>query len=135
MSKNTMEQDYAEIRKRITNRYNNRAEFFSHLVAFLVVNGLIWLLLDPQGTWFTVAGVFSGLWGMGLVIHFIQYLMKEAQERAIEKEIERERAWRRNIPEMAEGEIKRKRDRLTLNHDGELMEIVEEDDAPVRRRR
>ena len=130
-----MEQDYAEIRKRITNRYNNRAEFFSHLVAFLVVNGLIWLLLDPHDTWFTVAGVFSGLWGMGLVIHFIQYLMKEAQERAIEKEIERERAWRRGSDALQEGEIKRKRDRLTLNHDGELMEIVEEDDAPVRRRR
>jgi len=54
--------------------------------------------------------------------------------RAIEKEIERERAWRYGTGEMQEGEIKRKRDRLTLNHDGELMEIVE-DDAPVNRRR
>ncbi len=71
---------------------------------------------------------------MGVVIHFIQFLMKEAQERAIEREIERERAWRRSTGEMQEGEIKRKRDRLTLNHDGELMEIVE-DDAPVNRRR
>jgi hypothetical protein len=134
MGRDTMDQDYAEIRKRITNRYNNRSEFFSHLVAYLVANGLLWFLLQPQGTWFTVAGIFSGLWGMGLVIHFIQYLMKEAQERAIEKEIQREREWRRGSSEMQEGEIKRKRDRLTLNHDGELMEIVE-DDAPVRRRR
>lgn len=129
-----MDQDYAEIRKRITNRYNNRAEFFSHFVAYLIVNGIIWGLLGPEGTWFTIAGIFSGLWGMGLVIHFIQYLMKEAQERAIEREIERERAWRRGTGEMQEGEIKRKRDRLTLNHDGELMEIVE-DEAPVSRRR
>ncbi len=134
MSKNDLEPDYAEIRKRITNRYNNRAEFFSHFVAFSVVNGLLWLLLQPQGTWFTIAGIFSGLWGMGLVIHFIQYLMKEAQERAIEREIQHEREWRRGSGEMQEGEIKRKRDRLTLNHDGELMEIVE-DDAPVSRRR
>ena len=134
MSKNTMDQDYAEIRKRITNRYNNRAEFFSHLVAFLVANGILWGVLSPQGTWYTVAGIFTGLWFMGLVIHFIQYWMKEAQERAIEKEIEREREWRRGAGEMEEGEIKRKRDRLTLNHDGELMEIVE-DDAPVNRRR
>ena len=92
MSKQTVDHDYEEIRKRITNRYNNRAEFFSHLVAFLVANGLIWGLFDPSGTWFTVAGIFTGLWGMGLVIHFIQYVMKEAQERAIEREIERERA-------------------------------------------
>ena len=134
MSKNTMDQDYAEIRKRITNRYNNRSEFFSHLVAFLVANGVLWGLLSPQGTWYTIAGIFSGLWFMGLVIHFIQYWMKEAQERAIEREIERERAWRRGTGEIPEGEIKRKRDRLTLNHDGELMEIVE-DDAPVNRRR
>lgn len=129
-----MDQDYSEIRKRITNRYNNRAEFFSHLVAFVVTNGLLWFLLQPHGTWFTIAAIFSGMWGMGLVIHFVQYLMKEAQERAIEREIERERAWRRGSGELQEGEIKRKRDRLTLNHDGELMEIVEED-APMSRRR
>ena len=134
MGKQPLDQDYAEIRKRITNRYNNRAEFFSHLVAFLAANGILWALLHPVGTWFTIAGIFTGLWGMGLVIHFIQYLMKEAQERAIEREIERERAWRRGNADLEEGEIKRKRDRLTLNHDGELMEIVE-DDAPAQRRR
>jgi hypothetical protein len=134
MSKNTMDQDYEEIRKRITNKYNNRGEFFSHLVAFLVANGILWFVLQPGGTWYTVAGIFSGLWFMGLVIHFIQYWMKEAQERTIEREIQREREWRRGTGEISEGEIKRKRDRLTLNHDGELMEIVE-DDAPVNRRR
>jgi hypothetical protein len=129
-----MEQDYEEIRKRITNRYNNRAEFFSHLVAFLVANGIVWILLAPSGTWFTIAAIVMGCWGMGVLIHIIQYLTKEAQERAIEKAIERERAWRENIGQMQEGEIKRKRDRLTLNHDGELMEIVE-DEAPRSRRR
>ena len=134
MGKQPLDRDYEEIRKRITNRYNNRAEFFSHLVAYLVVNGVLWMFLQPSGTWFTIAGIFSGLWGMGVVIHFIQYVMKEAQERAIEREIERERAWRRGSGELQDGEMKRKRDRLTLNHDGELMEIVE-DDAPVNRRR
>ncbi len=129
-----MEQDYAEIRKRITNRYNNRAEFFSHLVAFLVANGIVWFLLAPSGTWFTIAAISLGLWGMGVLIHFVQYLTKEAQERAIEKAIEQERAWRQNMVEMQEGEMKRKRDRLTLSHDGELMEIVE-DEVPLSRRR
>src|SRR5436190_19044659 len=123
MSKNTMDQDYDEIRKRITNRYNNRSEFFSHLVAFVVANGILWLVLQPGGTWYTIAGIFTGLWFMGIVIHFIQYLMKEAQERAIDREIQREREWRRGSSEIPEGEIKRKRDRLTLNYDGELMEI------------
>ncbi len=60
-----MDQDYEEIRKRITNRYNNRAEFFSHLVAFLVANGIIWVLLDPSGTWFTIAGILADCGGWG----------------------------------------------------------------------
>ena len=76
MSKHTMDQDYEEIRKRITNKYNNRGKFFSHLVAFVVANGILWGVLQPGGTWFTIAGIFSGLWFMGLVIHFIKSAVK-----------------------------------------------------------
>ena len=129
-----MEPDYVEIRKRITNRYNNRSEIVSHLVAFLVVNGLIWGVLSPGGIFYTLALILLALWGMGLTIHGVQFLTKEAQERAIEKAIERERAWQRNSDELPEREIKRKRDRLTLNHDGELMDIVEEE-VPLSKRR
>lgn len=129
-----MEPDYEEIRTRITRRYNNRSEFLSHLVAFIVINGIVWGILDPGGLFFTIAAVGLGLWGMGLVIHAVQFVMKEAQENAIEKAIERERAWRRNGGDLSDGEIKRKRERLTLNHDGELMDIVE-DDMPVSKRR
>lgn len=129
-----MDPDYEEIRSRVTRRYNNRAEFLSHLVAYFAINGLIWGVFGPNGFFFTVAAMFSGLWGTGLVIHGVQYVMKEAQENAIEKEIEREREWRRNYTMPVDDSIKQKRDRLTLNHDGELMDIVEED-VPVRRRR
>lgn len=129
-----MDQDYAEIRQRITNRYNNRAEFYSHLVAFLVSNGILWVLVSPSGTWFTIAAVVMGLWFMGLLVHFIQYLMKETQERAIEHAIEREREWRRSSNDVPERDLKRKRDRLKLSPDGELMEIVD-DEAPRSNRR
>lgn len=129
-----MEPDYEEIRTRITRRYNNRTEFLSHLVAYVVINGLLWGLLSPGGFFFTLSAIFSGLWGTGLAIHGLQFVMKEAQENAIEKEINRERAWRRNREEIPEREVKRKRERLTLNHDGELMDIVEED-VPVSKRR
>ncbi len=129
-----MEPDYDEIRKRITSRYNNRAEFISHLVAFVAVNGIVWFVLNLSGIFVTIANIILVLWGMGLVIHAVQFGTKEAQERAIEKAIERERSWQRNHDELPEREIKRKRDRLTLNHDGELMDIVEED-LPVSKRR
>ncbi|MCA0456810.1 MAG: 2TM domain-containing protein [Chloroflexi bacterium] len=129
-----MDPEYEEIRERISRRYNNRAEFLSHLVAYAAINGFIWGVLGPSGIYFTLAAILSGLWGTGLVIHGVQFVLKEAQERAIEREIERERAWRRNMDQVPDGEIKRKRDRLTLNDDGELLEIIE-DDVPVRRRR
>src|SRR5574342_579499 len=83
-----------EIRQRITRRYNNRSEFFGHLVAFLVFNAILWGVLHPTDLGYTIASLFSGLWGLGLAIHFVQFVMKEAQENAIEKAIEREREWR-----------------------------------------
>ena len=42
--------------------------------------------------------------------------MTEARENAIEQAIEAERRWR----DMPEQEMKRKRERLTLNDDGEI---------------
>jgi 2TM domain len=116
-----------EIRQRITKRYENRSEFYGHLVGYLVFNGVLWGVFHPSGTGYTISLLISGLWGMGLAIHFIQFVMKEARENAIEKAIERERQWRStyNPPE---ADMKRKRDRLTgLTDDGELYEIVEDD--------
>lgn len=129
-----MDPDYEEIRQRITRRYNNRAEFWSHVVAYIVSSVIVWRVLSPVGLFFTIAAVIMGFWGMGLVIHAVQYLMKEAQERAIERAIDRERSWRWQADETGDGTIKRKRDRLTLKHDDAMLEVVE-DDVPARRRR
>ena len=128
------EPNYDEIRRRVKRRYDNHAEFLSHLVAFVVTMVAVWWLWQPQGVLGTVAQLGSAGWFMGIVIHFIQYLTKIMQERAIEREIERERAWRSGY--VAEPDMKRKRDRLTLTEDGELMEVIEDDDAqPAARRR
>jgi fatty acid desaturase len=131
----TNEPNYDEIRRRIKRRYDNRAEFLSHLVAFVIVNGLGWwfIALPMGGIVFTLAALVSGLWFLGVVIHFIQFLTKELQERAIEREIERERAWRSSYA--SEPDMKRKRERLTLTEDGELLEVIEDDEAPPSARR
>ena len=113
------------IRKRITKRYDNRSEFFGHLIAFVVVNGLLWGALQPQNFWYTLSLIFSGLWGMGLAIHFVMFLTNEAKERAIEKAIERERGLRSD----------QQQERISrLSDDGEI-EIVYEDDAPPAKKR
>jgi len=108
---------FEEIRQRITKRYANRPQFFGHLAAFVVVNGLGWLLLWPlPGILFYAALFVSGSWFLGLLIHTINFIMTEARENAIEQAIEAERRWR----DMPEQEMKRKRERLTLNDDGEI---------------
>lgn len=108
---------FEEIRQRITKRYANRTQFFGHLAAFVVVNGLGWLLLWPlPGMLFYAALFVSGSWFLGLLIHTINFIMTEARENAIEQAIEAERRWR----DMPEQEMKRKRERLTLNDDGEI---------------
>ncbi len=118
----------SEIRQRLTKRYDNRAEFYGHLIAFVIFNGILWGVGNPIGFGHTVAMLITAGWGMGVAIHFVQFVMKEARENAIEKAIERERQWRGtyNIPEP---EMKRKRARLSdLSDDGELIEIVDDDE-------
>ena len=118
--------DYNDIRKRITERYNNRIGFFSHLVAFLVSNGFGWLLwlATPSPTRSGILGVVLLLvsigWLIGISIHAIIYLMMEARERAIERAIQEERAW-------TNGEKPKRDPRVHLTEDGELEEIADED--------
>jgi hypothetical protein len=129
----SLEPNYEEIRSRIKRRYDNRTEFLSHLVAFVISNIVLWSFLQPQFGWATLAGIITGLWFMGLVIHGIQFWNKEAQEQEIERLIERERQWRSG--EISEADMKRKRDTLQLSDDGEVMQIIEDEDKPARRRR
>lgn len=117
------EPNYDEIRKRITKRYENRAEFFIHLVSFVIINALLWSELVFRRGWLMTG--FTGLWFIGLVAHFINFLTYEARERAIERAIERERGWMSD----SGSSPKLKRDSYArLSDDGELVEIVDADD-------
>jgi hypothetical protein len=118
---------YDEIRRRITKRYEARAQFYGHLVSFLIINVLLWTLLQPPqiGLGRTLLLGFSSLWTVGLAIHAVNFLFSEMRERAIEKAIERERQFQ-GTPLQAKG--KRKRDAIArLSADGELLEVVDDD--------
>jgi 2TM domain len=141
------EPNYDEIRNRIQQRFNKRKELFMHLVAFIVVNMVLWALCL---TGFindipVLSGVYAGLgillpllvsigWGIGFFIHCLDYYYEagggaERRERAIQDAIEREMALRNG------GYEKPKRDpRMQLTEDGEIEE-VSDDESDVRERR
>ncbi len=117
------EPDYNEIRKRVSQRYENRTQFAGHLASFIILNGLLWTgLLGISHGWLLTA--FTGLWFLGLVIHFVNFVLTEARERAIERAIERERAW---VSGEVTGEKPKRDPRTRLSDDGELLEVIDDD--------
>ena len=128
------EPTYDEIRQRITNRYNNRIGFYSHLVAFLIINGAAW------GLWLGTpeparSGILSVLllissvgWLVGMLIHAIIFGLMEARERAIERAIDAEREW-------STGEKPKRDTRVRLTVDGELKAVVDNDEVDYERNR
>lgn len=132
------EPNYDEIRKRITNRYNERIGYFSHLISFLIINGAAWgvWLATPESArsgFLSVVLLISSVgWLVGMVIHTMVYAMTEARERAIERAINDEREW-------STGEKPKRDPRVRLTIDGELEEVVDDETdyttAPERKRR
>jgi fatty acid desaturase len=85
-----------EIRQRMERRYAIRAEFFSHFIAYMVFNGVLWaFFLDIRtlmdGGWSALGVLLTGGWSIGIAIHFVQYYFSEMRERAIQQAIDRER--------------------------------------------
>jgi hypothetical protein len=122
----SLEPDYNEIRYRIKKKYDQRVEFISHIVAFLGANFVLWGILQPAYGWAAISAVAMGGWFIGVLCHAVVFWGKEAQERAIEHEIERERELRSRYP--LESDFKRKREHLQLTEDGELLAVVSEDE-------
>lgn len=104
-----------EIRKRIRQRYEERSGFFIHLAAFIVF-GLVGTLLLGRVLG-TLPLVIMGFWAIGLVAHGISYLTFEMSERAIQREIEREREARY----YAYGAKPKREDLYVLSEDGEIV--------------
>ncbi len=161
--------DYDKIRERAEKRVKMQQEFKLHLIVYVVVNLFLWFL------WLFIPSVLSGLditgrfasilqfpwpllvmlcWGVGLVIHGVVVHFEagggaEARERAVAKEVERERAlrsgestsgtrWRRAMGYEDSTSEKPKRG-ARLSDDGELVydeeDGAEEKPAPEQRRR
>ncbi|MBC8170296.1 MAG: 2TM domain-containing protein [Anaerolineae bacterium] len=119
---NSME---TEIRRRIEKRFKQRSEYFSHLVAFMLVNGVGWaIFLQGNNSSSTVCAGISIIWTIAFIIDTVQFIMSELQERTIQREIERERMLRYGVGEMTE---KTKNRLMRLTDDGEIMDFDEEE--------
>jgi hypothetical protein len=133
------QEDYNRIRQSIEKDFNKRKEFLIHLSVYLPINLLFWLVWQMAGgvqAAFPWPALLTLGWGVGLVAHGVDTYFQTgrritAREQAIQREIERER-------EQRFGE-KRKRSRLVIAEDGELMEVVEDagevDEKPKRSRK
>lgn len=116
----------ATIRRRVEKRFKQRSEYFSHVVAFVLINGAAWLIF-PQimGGFSTICAGISVLWSIAFLIDTIQFVMNELKERTIQQEIERERMLRYGV-DMSE---KAKNRLMYLTDDGEIMEFEEDEEA------
>jgi hypothetical protein len=132
--------DYKVIRKRVERIYEMRSEYFSNLIAFLFLNGLVLLALDrtaePARNYFFINlwYLVAAMWGVGLAIHTVQYLLGVSKEKAVQKAIDREFEYRMTLAANGQAYEKPKRDRLILNDDGELETLIEEEPSSRARR-
>lgn len=106
-----------DIRTRVERRYRRRYELAAHIVMFLfILAGLLLLRVPPPAV-----ALLGGVWALVLTVHGLKVVFDEFSDRAIEHEIERERA------QTYESD-KPKRDwQVRLSDEGELIEIIEDE--------
>jgi hypothetical protein len=117
------------IRKRIEERIEKRNGFYVHLVSFIAVNAVLWMIWLPSGghPWPMYVTFF---WGIGLVANGIAVYQDSdrainRREEMIQDEIAREKQRMGIANPMYE---KPKRD-MRLGDDGELLPADESDNV------
>lgn len=140
---------YEEVRQALTQGLNQRKEVIIHGAVYILINVMLWWIsrLLPQympDSWtilqFPWPLLVSVGWGIGLVAHAAQVFFSSgfsaaAREAAIQREMERVYGASSEKPKRDaayQRDEKRKRDRLMLTDDGELLEIVGEDEEDRR---
>jgi hypothetical protein len=93
-----------KVRHRVEQPFTKRREFLDHLGVYVMINLMMWFIYFA-GTNFFVSALGEGFqflefpwplivmfgWGIGLAVHGVETLSAGSRERAIEREVERER--------------------------------------------
>ncbi len=131
-----------DIRRKLEEKYEERLGLIVHLVAYLIVNLMLWAIYLLGAGAFPWPLFVTGGWGIGLISHFLSYHNEhgagaEKREAAIEAEVERkyrlarmrETADRDSVYDTDDEEVvvygldNYKPRRLRLTDDGELAEL------------
>ncbi|HLU08700.1 MAG TPA: protein kinase [Oceanobacillus sp.] len=95
-----------KVRHRVEQPFTKRREFASHLGVYVMINLMMWFIYFASNSSNFMRELIGGElqilefpwplivmfgWGIGLAIHAFEVLSSERQERAIEREVERER--------------------------------------------
>jgi F0F1-type ATP synthase assembly protein I len=84
------EKEEAELRRMAEKRVRERMELLSHIVTYVLINGLlvvIWWLTGHGYPWFLW---ITGFWGLVLLFHIINYFTGKRSESRREEMIQRE---------------------------------------------
>lgn len=116
---------YDDIRQQVERRYRRRSFLLYHFGFAAVCLTVVWLTTTRMGSP-GVAMLLTLLWAGLFILHGVKVLMDEAKDRAIES------TWRRYHGDFAYADEKPKRDTLHLTDDGELLDIVEDEENQKR---
>lgn len=127
----SLEERENEIRNRVRQRYDKRAEYFGNLIAFIVFTLAVWFIIMPtlsadNGFFRFLFTVINIGWAIGVAVSSVQHLMYELGERATQYEIEREREYF-YMTRKAKNSPSETQRLMTLSDDGEIIDYEEDE--------
>lgn len=122
-----------KVRRRAEAPFKKRVEFFQHIGVYLMINLMLWMLFIFSGAGFPWPLFVTAGWGIGLVADGYETLSATRRERAINREVERERQrleeewYGAEKPKRAEDDDDLEAPPIRLTEDGELTDSMVEE--------
>lgn len=124
------QREYQIIHERVAARYKRRRKAVANILVTMVLTGILWLL------WLTIAPVarmsgtpimllLNGVLFLALIYTLAEFVLGELEERALIREIEKEREWQLRSGQKAKNDERF----VSLSEDGELEEQIAWDEG------
>lgn len=121
--------------KKVGQRHDERIGLIAHAVPYIIVNLVLWQNYLSSGGGFPWPLFITAFWGIGMLSHFLDFYYKHGKgAKKREAEIEAEVARQYQLAQMradmmedefADTELPKRKRRLALSDDGELVDIEE----------
>jgi 2TM domain-containing protein len=122
------EEAYRRVRATAAKYFEDRNGFAIHLAVYAILNPAAWLICIMLGWSFIFPILLTLGWSIGLAAHGIDISFHSNRSTAARERAIRDAQLR--VPQFgAQPKEKRKHDRLVLSEDGELLDIVEDEQS------